>query len=73
MVLLARSPRENSTLVVQGKNVVVATCQVFDFLQRRDQSRDRLDLVTSIKAQDTIITLDVVSEINHYIQEDFVP
>lgn len=57
LVLLARAPREDGALVVQGEHVVVSAGQVFDFLQRRDEGRGRLDLVDSIKAQDTIVAL----------------
>jgi len=59
LILLSGTPRENSTFVVQSKDVVGATSQMFDLLQGRDKNWSVLNPMGGVEAENSVVALRV--------------
>lgn len=59
LILLSGAPRENAAFVVQSKDVVRATRQVFDLLQRRNKDWSVLNPMGGVEAENSVVALKV--------------
>jgi hypothetical protein len=64
LVLLSGAPRENAAFVVQRKDVVSATRQVFDLFQVRDEEWGGLNPMDGVEAENSVVALKVANVVS---------
>lgn len=58
LVLLARTPREDTATVIQGEDVVGAAGKLLDLFEGGNGDGGGLNVVIGIKAQDSVVALN---------------